>query len=283
MSSEEKQIILDEGTYVLVSGQSFTGNNNKNDKEATITKCVLEIYSEQEYNARLIANYNNKVSLIPEVIEYNDDCYNLLIDALAAYNKLGNLQNEVDNTELVNSFATYKEKGIELVEAKIEAIISPVTTENANLVIDARAVLNDLLDKYSDVTISNIKKLEEAEIEIANLSIDKEKIECTFEGVPSNELFIASGNYGKTSATIDGVTYSQGLKMESSTSLTFTTSKSYKLTMHVTSGKKIKVDGIDYTVPDSGILLIETIDAGNHMITKNTTSTLLYYLSLEEK
>ena len=283
LSSEEKQIILDEGTYVLVSGQSFTGNNNKNDKEATITKCVLELYNEQEYNAKLINDYNNKVSLIPETIEYNDDCYNLLVKALAAYNKLGNLQNEVDNTKLANGFATYKEKGIGFVEAKIEAIISPVTTDNANLVIDARNSLNELLAKYSDVTISNLNKLETAEEELANLNINKEKIECTFNGAPSNEMFIVSGNYGTTQAVIDGVTYSKGLKMESSTSLTFTTSKSYKLTVHVTAGKKIKVDGIDYTVPDSGILVIDTIDAGNHFVTKNTTSTLLYYLSLEEK
>lgn len=283
LSSEEKQIILDEGTYVLVSGQSFTGNNNKNDKEATITKCVLELYNEQEYNAKLINDYNNKVSLIPETIEYNDDCYNLLVKALAAYNKLGNLQNEVDNTKLVNGFATYKEKGIGLVEAKIDAIISPVTTDNANLVIDARNSLNELLAKYSDATISNLNKLEEAEVELANLNINKEKIECTFNGSASNDMFIVSGNYGTTQAIIDGATYNKGLKMESSTSLTFTTSKSYKLVMHITPGKKIKVDGIDYTIPDSGILVIDEIDAGDHLVTKNTTSTLLYYLSLEEK
>ena len=283
LSSEEKQIILEAGTYVLVSGQSFTGNNNKNDKEATITKCVLEVYNEQEYNAKLIASYNNKVNLIPEVIEYNDDCYNLLIDAEIAYIKLGSLQNEVDNTKLVSGFATFKEKGIESVETKIETIICPVTSDNANLVIDARAALIDLLDKYSDVNISNLNILEEAEDQLANLNINKEKIECTFNGAPSNEMFIVSGNYGTTQAVIDGATYSKGLKMESSTSLTFTTSKSYKLTVHVTAGKKIKVDGIDYTVPDSGILVIDTIDAGNHFVTKNTTSTLLYYLSLEEK
>jgi len=283
LSSEEKQIILDEGTYVLVSGQSFTGNNNKNDKEATITKCVFELYNEQEYNAKLINNYNNIISIIPETIEYNDDCYNLLVEALAAYNKLDKLQNEVDNTKLVNGFETYKEKGIEFVEEKIEAIICPVTTDNSNLVIDARDSLNDLLDKYSDVDITNLNKLEEAELELANLNINKEKIECTFNGAPSNDLFIVSGNYGTTQAIIDGTTYNKGLKMESSTSLTFSTSKSSKLIMHITPGKKIKVDGIDYTAPDSGILVIEAIDAGDHLVTKNTTSTLLYYLSLEEK
>ena len=281
ISSSDQEVILNEGTYVIVAGQSFTGNNNKNDKEATITKCVFELYDEATYFTKLINNYNNALSLIPNNITYTDECYDLINNATEAYEKLGSRKDEVNNDKLVASINSYKEAGSSFVEGKISLIVSPVTNENASLVLDARSALDKLLEKFSDVIISNLDELEAAEIEVSNLNSGSPKIECTFDGSPSNDSITVSGNYSQTSITIAGTSYTKGLKMESSTSVTFTLEQTSKLTLHVTPGKIIKIDGTNYNIEESGILVINNLQAGEHTISKNTTNTILYYLSIE--
>ena len=71
--------------------------------------------------------------------------------------------------------------------------------------------------------------------------------------------------------------------MESSTTVTFTTSSVKTMTLYVGGTKstmKIKVDGTSYTVPSNGIITISGLKVGSHTITKDTTDTYLYYVQL---
>ena len=94
--------------------------------------------------------------------------------------------------------------------------------------------------------------------------------------------FNVSGNLSteKGSVTYGGVTYTTCLKMESSTSVTFTTSATMTITL-IINGTNIKVDGEKYTgtVEGDHYVITLSLSAGTHTITKADSSNL-FYLSL---
>lgn len=108
-------------------------------------------------------------------------------------------------------------------------------------------------------------------------------VTCHFTGkTPSNSAFTINGNYSdsKGSVTVNGVTYTDCLKIESSTSITFTTTESMTLTLVLdASGKGIKIDGEKYTTDSEGIVTVE-LPAGSHVITKGDSMNL-YFISLQ--
>lgn len=76
-----------------------------------------------------------------------------------------------------------------------------------------------------------------------------------------------------------GLTLSQCLKIESATSIQFTSAKASALTLVFnTEGTKIKVDGTSYPITN-GIATV-SLTAGAHTITKDSTANL-YYMKLE--
>ena len=109
-------------------------------------------------------------------------------------------------------------------------------------------------------------------------------ITCSFskDGSASNSFFTVSGNgsNSKGTATVDGVTYSECLKLESDTSVKFTLSGSYKMTLYFASSEtgSIKIDGVKKT--SSNNELTEVLAAGDHELTK-ADSRNLFYIKLE--
>ncbi len=101
------------------------------------------------------------------------------------------------------------------------------------------------------------------------------------ESGKESTFFTISGNLSsdKGTVTYGGLTLTQCLKIETETSITFTTSQSSTLTL-VFNGdfnKKIKIDGTKYSVT-SGVLTV-TLASGKHEITKGD-SCYLYYMSI---
>ena len=98
----------------------------------------------------------------------------------------------------------------------------------------------------------------------------------------SDGFFTITGNYSnsKGTATVDGKTYDWCLKLESSTSVKFTTTKSYQMTLYFASTEtgSIKVDGTKKT--SSTNTYSETLAAGAHELTKADTRNL-FYIKLE--
>lgn len=93
----------------------------------------------------------------------------------------------------------------------------------------------------------------------------------------TSSFYTITGNLSTTKGTVtyNGLTLTQCLKIESSTSITFTTSQTSTLTLvFVESAATIKVDGIDKTA--SGGIVTVSLAAGNHTITKKDTSNLFY-------
>ena len=190
------------------------------------------------------------------------------VEIAAAYNSLSD-----ELKEIVKD--TYSDFKVRLVNAIIELIPSEVKLDSKEIVDKAMALYSALTSAEKE-KVTGYDKVTAAKATIEELA--SAAIECTFAGSPSNSAITVSGKYGDTSATIAGVSYTKGLKMETSTSVTFSTSKDMTLTLHVTAGKKIKVDDKEYDT-GSGVVTI-SIKEGNHTIKKSTTNTLLYFLQL---
>ncbi|MBQ4587093.1 MAG: hypothetical protein IJB13_04810, partial [Clostridia bacterium] len=110
-----------------------------------------------------------------------------------------------------------------------------------------------------------------------------EKQNFTESGKESS-FYAISGNIAKDKGTVEyeGLSLEHCLKMESSTSITFTAPAS-KLTLvfggsTAPNGKTVKIDGTKHTVGETGILVVE-LEAGTHTITKGD-SIFLYYMSV---
>lgn len=109
---------------------------------------------------------------------------------------------------------------------------------------------------------------------------------CHFTGrTPSNSFYSISGNYSnsKGQATVNGVTYTDCLKIESSTSIKFTITEAMTLTLVFAEGKvpNIKIDGTK-VVAESGNVITYELEAGSHEITK-ADSHNLFYINLTPK
>jgi len=109
-------------------------------------------------------------------------------------------------------------------------------------------------------------------------------VECNFQNkAPSNSAFTVSGNYStsKGQATVNGVTYTVCLKMESKTSVSFATDKSMTMTLVFAEGEtaSVKVDGEKVTSSDN--IITYTLPAGSHELTKANTCNL-FYIGLAE-
>ncbi len=94
-----------------------------------------------------------------------------------------------------------------------------------------------------------------------------------------SSFYSISGNMNSTngSVTYDGLTLTRRLKIETATSITYTTTVVSNLTLVFDSSftGKIKFDNVDYTAT-GGIVTISDIPAGSHSITKNNTANLFY-------
>ena len=89
--------------------------------------------------------------------------------------------------------------------------------------------------------------------------------------------FVVSGNGSgsKGSVTVGGTTYSQCLKMESSTSITFTTGEKMTLTLYfgTNDSGKVNIDGEKVAISADGTCTV-TLEAGSHSIKKGDTMNL---------
>lgn len=96
---------------------------------------------------------------------------------------------------------------------------------------------------------------------------------------PSNSFYTIRGNYStsKGTATVNGVTYSTCLKIESSTSITFTLAEPMTLLLVFAEGSvpNIKIDGIKIA-STGGNVITYALAAGSHEITKADTHNLFY-------
>ena len=102
------------------------------------------------------------------------------------------------------------------------------------------------------------------------------------ESGKTSSFFAINGNLSSSKGTItyNGMELTQCLKMESSTTITFTLTEAKILTLVFgTASKTVKINGTAYTTNANGIVTVE-LEAGSYSITKGD-SINLYYMILE--
>jgi hypothetical protein len=114
-------------------------------------------------------------------------------------------------------------------------------------------------------------------------------ITCYFTGKANSNLavFTITGSYAdnKGSAVVNDTTYTDCLKIESSTDISFTTTEAMTLTLYFASGetgKKVKIDGTDYTTDANAKVGVSGLATGAHHITKGD-SINLFFIELKKQ
>lgn len=172
------------------------------------------------------------------------------------------------------------------VKAQIAALPAKaaVTLSDSSAISAARKAY-DALTAAQKTVVGDITRLTEAEAALKNLAssttvaifTDEDKTLATSAG------FTVSGNYTGVDYTYNGIYYKRALKMESSTSVAFTTAVKMNVTLvfhSSTSGSKVKIDGTSYTINADKTLTV-TLEAGSHTIAKGDTNMYLCYVILE--
>ena len=97
----------------------------------------------------------------------------------------------------------------------------------------------------------------------------------------TSQYFTISGNLSTSKGTVEyeGRQLTQCLKMESSTSITFTMERAGRITLVFNPTASCKIDGQKYS-SETNVLTVE-LEAGEHTITK-ADSTNLYYIIVEQ-
>lgn len=102
---------------------------------------------------------------------------------------------------------------------------------------------------------------------------------CSFDksGAPSSSLFtvVGNGSGSKGTATYNGTTYDTCLKMESATSISFTTTQPMRLTLVFGNAEtaSFKLNGTK-TTGSANTYTVESLPAGQHRITKQDSRNL---------
>ncbi|MGM9632050.1 MAG: pectate lyase [Eubacteriales bacterium] len=97
----------------------------------------------------------------------------------------------------------------------------------------------------------------------------------------TSDFFTINGNLSSSKGTVtyNGLTLTQCLKLESSTSITFTLTEAKTMTLVFKPSASIKIDGTSYT-STTNVITVD-LEAGTHTLTKDG-STNLYYIVLED-
>ncbi|MGN0812590.1 MAG: Ig-like domain-containing protein [Candidatus Coproplasma sp.] len=173
---------------------------------------------------------------------------------------------------------------IDMIEALPAA--SAVTLSDGTAISAARSAY-DALTEAQKTVVGDITKLTEAEAALADLAAATTVAIFTNDdtSLATSVGFTVTGSY-KSGVSFEyaGKTYNSPLKLESKTSVTFTTAVAQKMTIKLYSaGGQIKVDGTNYTDDDNdGLIVINSLAAGSHTITKgNSGDPHLCYVILE--
>jgi pectate lyase len=156
-----------------------------------------------------------------------------------------------------------------------------VTLSDATEIYAARTAYQKL-DSAEQAQVTNYSKLQQCIQKLNELGNDEDEHNTseTLTFPYSDSYFTVVGNTStsKGSVTYNGTTYSTCLKMESSTSIKFTTTATTTLVMvfNDTDTAYVMLDGVK--TGGSNVITVE-LAAGSHEIKKSTTSNL-FYLSI---
>ena len=157
------QAILKPGLYYIVSCRF--------DKETTVSSLVFTKYDSEQFKEERIAEYNEKLTKIPQVIEYKDEDYNIIKDVMNCYKTLGSeIQALVNYNPVLTAYEQYTQLGVEYVSNLIDSI-GDVSIDSGSSINSARVEYEKLMSNCPDAIIGNYSALLSAEEEFAGYAV----------------------------------------------------------------------------------------------------------------
>ena len=184
------------------------------------------------------------------------------IDKLENINKLFAFKDELEYFEDIT--VTLADAGkIASMKAHYEALSE---TQKSLVTPQEKALYDSVLKAYEDLASQTIESDFSGE-----------------NGKASNSFFTVSNNTAKNASFhingLGGKDFTRGLKIESKTQITFTTTTKMTLTLYVDAANKILIDGKEVAATqnaDGDFVVVITLEAGAHNIAKKDSMNLWY-------
>ena len=249
-------VTLDSKSLIEIARNAY--NQLDDEDKALVTNYDTLVAKEEAYNNLVI------VSKVINLIDQGANTLEGYNTIYTEYNKLSDtLKSQVTNK------AKYDELMINYTNLLISSLpeASNITTSNQEAVNKAKELYNSLPDKTG---VTNYQKLTDCDAKLNELLSQRQVLTFNTGASGDNPFFTITAGSIKdkiASKTYNGVTYTSALKIESKTSISFTTTTECKVTLVLSKVGEIKIDGNTYTANADGIVEI-TLASGTHTIIK---------------
>ncbi|MGN0813723.1 MAG: InlB B-repeat-containing protein, partial [Candidatus Coproplasma sp.] len=285
------------GTVTEDSGKAISAARTAYDaltssQKAKVTNYAVLTAAESAFEGFAVSSLQKSIDALPDVATLTTEAE--LNSALEEYTYVQTEYEGLGEEQkaLISGYSKVTD-GITAIQTKL----APYTVKNMIAALPAKesvalsdsasitAARNayDALTSEQQASVGDITRLTEAEAVLEELA--SKTIVAIFTNddtsLATNAGFTVSGSYKSgVSFVYDEVAYNSPLKLESSTSVTFSTAAESTLTIKIYSaGGQLKVDGTTYVDSDSdGFITVENLAAGSHTITKASGDPHLCYV-----
>lgn len=147
---------------------------------------------------------------------------------------------------------------------------SNITLENKISILEAKAKYDSLETKEKE-KVTNYTKLLSSIEALESIPLGTQILTFDTGSAGDNEFFTVSGKLlsNAPSLTYNETIYTSALKFEKDTTISFSATESFKITIVTDKANKgIKINGNKYRTDESGILVLENFDSGDIILTK---------------
>ena len=237
--------------------------NQIKDSSVVSAYSILQAKISKYESLEKIDNVNSLISNANDMTSYKVayDKYNELTDS----EKL-----EVNKTNLNNMLVNY-------CIGLIDLLPETVSLQAGDAITLARSVFNAIDTSYRS-NVTNSAVLDSKEAEYNNLV--SSTIKWSADGTYKTDFITSTGKVNDKSATFDGVTYSYGLKLETSAGkITFTLTSTRSVIIYQNGGSKIKINGDKNSVISGANTF--TLSSGSYSIEKGDGSAIVYAIFIQ--
>ncbi|MGN0804086.1 MAG: Ig-like domain-containing protein [Candidatus Coproplasma sp.] len=289
------------GTVDANSGTAITKARNAYSQligvapNATVSNYATLVSAEETYEGFKVQGLINQITALADPATATTE--EAIDSLLAEYNSAKSAYEDLDETQKVQvtNYSKVTEGIATLTSAKtpytVKAMIAElpakadVTLSDGTAISSARKAY-DALTEAQKTVVGDITKLTDAESALADLTANT--IVAIFARDDSDNALALPDNFSLTGSksnyangktyTYNGTTYSDPLKLESGTEVTFVLATQMKVTIATSASGKIMIDGVAQSSTSATFEL--TLEAGTHTIAKGDSMNL-YYVILE--
>lgn len=270
------------------------------DAQSKVTNYAKLTAAEADYEGIAITVLSNTIDDLssPSGVSYDNqtEIETLLAEYRSAYSEYLSIEDEDLQARITTDQLTKLTNGI----AELKNMLAPfefkaqlatldesnVTLSNGTTISSLKNLLNSMTDQQKAlITSEEMTKYDNILSAYTELASKTQSLSFTTDTDNYyNDFFTVTAANTRTveTVTVDGVTYTTSVKMETNTSISFTTEASTTLTLYFyagNAGNKVIIDGTSYTIGADGTVTV-ALSAGDHEIKKDSTNTYLFVVML---